>query len=62
MELSIASRGNTKPLIPEESRKEVRRNNKNAKRNLKDPMVINIAVVKFPRRGAKANEKQLKGW
>ena len=35
MELSIASHGNTKPLIPEESRKEVRKNDRNAKVNLK---------------------------
>ena len=35
MELSIASHGNTKPLIPEESRKEVRKNDRNAKVILK---------------------------
>ena len=35
MELSIASHGNTKPLIPEESKKEVRKNDRNAKVNLK---------------------------
>ena len=61
MELSIASRENTKPPILEESRREVRRNDKNAKSNLKDPMVVNTIVVKVPRRGTKANEKQLKG-
>ena len=62
MELSIASSGNTKPPIPEETRKEVRRNDMNAKRNLKDSMVVNTALVILPRRGAKANEKQLEGW
>ena len=57
MELSIATRGNTKPPIPEETRKEVRRNDRNAKVSLKDPMVVNTAEVKVPRRGANANEK-----
>ena len=62
MELSIASHGNTNPPILEERRKEVRKNDRNAKGNLKDPVVVNIVVVKVPRRGAKANEKQLEGW
>ena len=64
IELSIASHRNTKPPIPEErkERKEVRRNNRNAEVNLKDPVAVNTAVVKVPRRGAKANEKQLEGW
>ena len=62
MELSIASCGNTKPPIPEENRREVRRNDRNAKVGLKDPMVVNTAEVKVPRRGANANEKQLEGW
>ena len=62
MELSIASCGNTKPLIPEESRKEVRKNDRNAKVNLKEPMAVNTAKVKVPRRGANANEKWLEGW
>ena len=57
MELSIASRVNTKPPIPEESRREVRRNDRNAKVSLKDPMVVNTAKVKVPRKGANANEK-----
>ena len=39
-----------------------RRNDRNAKSNLKDLMVVNTTVVKVPRRGAKANEKQLEGW
>ena len=41
MELSIVSDGNTNPPIPEErkERKEVRRNNKNATGNLKDPKI-----------------------
>ena len=64
MELSIASHINTKPPIPEErkERKEVRRNDRNTKVNLKDPVAVNTAVVKVPRRGAKANEKRLEGW
>ena len=52
MELSIASHGNTKPPIHEENRREVRRNDRNAKVSLKDPMVVNIAEVKVPRFGA----------
>ena len=62
MELSIASRRNTKPPILEENRKEVRRNDRNAKVSLKDPRVVNTAEVKVPRKGANANEKQLEGW
>ena len=62
MELTIASRGNTKPPIPKESRKEVKKNDKNAKVSLKDPMVVNIAEVKVLRRWANANEKWLEGW
>ena len=62
MELSIASHESTNPPILEESKKEVRKNDRNAKANLKDPMVVNTAEVKVPRRGANANEKQLEGW
>ena len=61
-ELSIANRGSTNPPILEESIKEVRRNDRNAKVSLKDPMVVNNAEVKVPRRGANTNEKQLEGW
>ena len=43
-------------------RKEVRRNDRNTKVNLKDPVVVNTTIVKVPRRGAKANEKRLEGW
>ena len=50
------------PPILEESKKEVRKNDRNEKVNFKDPMAVNIAEVKVPRRGANANEKQLKGW
>ena len=49
-------------LILEESKKEVRKNDRNAKANLKNPMVVNTAIVKVPRRWAKANEEQLEGW
>ena len=62
MELSIASHGSTNPPILEESKKEVRKNDRNAKVNLKDPMTVNTAEVKVPRRGANANKKQLEGW
>ena len=61
MELSIASHGSTNPPILE-SKMEVMRNDRNAKSNLKEPMTINTAKVKVPRRGANANEKQLEGW
>ena len=57
MELSISSHGNTNPSILEESRKEVRRNNKNAKVNLNDPMIVNTTEVNVLRKGANANEK-----
>ena len=62
MKLSISSHGSTNPSILEESKKEVRRNDKNAKVNLKDPMIVNTIEVKVPRRGANANEKRLEGW
>ena len=62
MELSIASHGSTNPPILEESKKEVRKNDRNAKISLKDPMTVNVAEVKVPRRRANANEKQLEGW
>ena len=62
MELSIASHGSTNPPILEESIKEVRRNDRNAKVSLKDPMVVNTTKVKVPGRGAKASEEQLEGW
>ena len=62
MELSIASHGSTNPPILEESKKEVRKNDRNDKVSLKDPMVVNATKVKVPRRGVNANEKRLKGW
>ena len=62
MELSIASHGSTNPPILEESKREVRKNDRNAKVCLKDPMVVNAAEVKVPRRGANANEKRFEGW
>ena len=60
MELSIASHGSTNPL--EESKREVRKNDRNAKVNFKDPMTVNTTEVKVQRRGANANEKRLEGW
>ena len=62
MELSIASHGSTNPPILEKSKKEVRKNDRNVKVNLKDPMIVNTVEVKVPRRGAYANKKQLEGW
>ena len=59
IELSISSHGCTNPPILEESKKEVRKNDRNAKVSLKDPMVVNTTEVKVPRRRANANEKQL---
>ena len=61
MELSISSHGNTNPPILE-SKNEVRKNDRNAKVNLKGPMAANTAKVKIPRRGANANEKRLEAW
>ena len=49
MELSISNHGSTNPSILEESRKEVKRNDKNAKVNLKDLMAVNTAEVNVPR-------------
>ena len=62
MELSIARDGSTNPPILEESKKKVRKKDRNAKVSLKDPMAVNAVEVKVPRRGANANEKRLEGW
>ena len=62
MELSIARVGSTNPPILEESKKKVRKKDRNAKVSLKDPMAVNAVEVKVPRRGANANEKRLEGW
>ena len=63
MELSISSHGNMKPPVPEErkERREVRKNDRNAKSNIKDSMNINLAPVKISTRNVKANEKRPKG-
>ena len=60
MELSISSHGNTKPLVPEErkERREIRKNDRNAKSNIKDSMNINSTPVKIKTRNVKANEKR----
>ena len=60
MELSISSHGNTKPLVPEErkERREIRKNDRNAKSNIKDSMNINSTPVKISTRNVKANEKR----
>ena len=62
MELSIATHGSTNPPILEKSKKEVRKNDRNAKVSLKDLMAVNVAEVKVPRRRANANEKRLEEW
>ena len=62
MELSISSHGSTNPPILEENKKELKKNDRNVKISLKDPMVVNTAKVKVPRRLANANEKRLEGW
>ena len=60
MKLSISSHGSTNPSILEKSRKEVRRNDKNAKVSLKELMVVNAAEVKVLRRGAMQMKNDLK--
>ena len=63
MELSISSHGNMKPPVPEErkERREVRKNDRNVKSNIKDSMNINPAPVKISTRNVKANEKRPEG-
>lgn len=63
MELSIASHGNTKPPVLEERKewREIRKNEKNAKSNIKASMNINFAPVKISTRNVKANEKRPEG-
>ena len=63
MELSISSHGNMKPPVPEErkERQEVRKNDKNAKSNIKDSMNVNPTPVKISTRNVKADRKRLKG-
>ena len=63
MKLSISSHGNMKPLIPKErkERREVRKNDRNVKSNIKDLMNINPIPVKISTRNVKANEKRLEG-
>ena len=63
MELSISSHGNMKPPVPEERKErwEVRKNDKNAKSNIKDSININSASVKISTRNVKANEKRPEG-
>ena len=62
MELSISSHGNTKPPIPKEmkERQEIRKNDRNAKGNIKDSMNVNPAPVKILTRNVKTNEKRPK--
>ena len=63
MELSIFSHGNMKPPVPEErkERREVRKNERNVKSNIKDSMNINPALIKISTRNVKANDKRPEG-
>ena len=63
MELSISSHGNMKPPVLEErkERREIRKNDRNAKINIKDSMNIYPAPVKILTRNEKANEKRPEG-
>ena len=63
MELSISSHGNMKPPVLEErkERREVTKNDRNVKSNIKDSMNINPAPVKISTRNVKANEKRPEG-
>ena len=62
-ELSISSHTNMKPPVPEErkERREIRKNDRNTKSNIKDSMNINPAPVKISTRNVKANEKRTEG-
>ena len=63
MELSISSHGNMKPLVPKEwkERREIRKNDKNAKSNIKDSMNVNPTPIKISIRNVKANKKRPEG-
>ncbi|KAL4636874.1 hypothetical protein ACB092_03G039500 [Castanea dentata] len=63
MELSIFCHGNMKPPVPEEKKKrrEIKKNDRNTKSNVKDSMNINPAPVKISTRNVKANEKRPEG-
>lgn len=60
MELSISNHGNTKPPVPDErkEKREMRKNDRNLKGNVKDLMNVNLAPVKISTRNMKANEKR----
>ena len=63
MELIISSHGNMKPPVLEKrkERREVRKNDRNVKSNIKDSMNIKLALVKISTRNVKANEKRPEG-
>ena len=63
MELSISSHGNTRPPILEEKKeiREIWKNDRNAKSNIKDSMNVNSTLVKISTRNVKANEKRPEG-
>uniref|UniRef100_A0A7N2N597 RNA-directed DNA polymerase n=1 Tax=Quercus lobata TaxID=97700 RepID=A0A7N2N597_QUELO len=58
-----AHHGNTKPPVPEErkERREIRKNDRNAKSNIKDSMNVNPAPIKISTKNVKANEKRPEG-
>ena len=62
-ELSISSHGNTRPPILEEKkeRREITKNDKNVKSNIKDSMNVNSAPVKILTRNMKDNKKRPEG-
>ncbi|XP_075658812.1 uncharacterized protein LOC142628645 [Castanea sativa] len=63
MKLSISCHGNMKPPVPEEmkERREIKKNDRNTKSNVKDSMNINPALVKISTGNVKANEKRPEG-
>ena len=63
MELSISSHGNTKPPVPKEmkEKREIRKNDRNAKSNIKDSMNVNPTPIKISIRNVKANKKRPEG-
>ena len=63
MELCISSNGNTKPPVPKEmkEKREIRKNDRNAKSNIKDSMNVNPTPIKISIRNVKANKKRPEG-
>ena len=63
MEFSISSHGNTKPPVHEKKkeRREIRKNDRNTKSNIKNSINVNLAPIKISTRNEKANEKRPEG-